>query len=253
MTLQEFSNEFDVLWNSVAASPAPMLDEYEKSVFLTQAQNDILKHYFNPLLNKTQAGFDGTPRRDIDFSMVLKTVSYKNSDDFKQTILDNRLNSKRVSLGDDVMMVINEFVDVNRGETGLRLTVVPITYPDYNRFMSKPFKRPANYQAWRLIDGTNGSHDSELIVGPSDEITNYTVRYVKRPQAIILCDLEPGVSLDGKTAAQECELDPILHPEILQRGIELAKAVYMGDLNSSILLGQTSQTEVGAVQQQPSR
>lgn len=37
MTAQEFSNEFDVLYNSITNSNAPGVTEYEKSVFLTRA------------------------------------------------------------------------------------------------------------------------------------------------------------------------------------------------------------------------
>lgn len=37
MTLQEFSDEFDVLYNNIMSNQAPGLDEYEKSVFLTKA------------------------------------------------------------------------------------------------------------------------------------------------------------------------------------------------------------------------
>ena len=48
MTTQEFSNEFDVLYNNIMSNQAPGLDEYEKSVFLTKAQLEILKNYFNP-------------------------------------------------------------------------------------------------------------------------------------------------------------------------------------------------------------
>lgn len=43
MTTQEFSNEFDVLYNNIMSNQAPGLDEYEKSVFLTKAQSEILK------------------------------------------------------------------------------------------------------------------------------------------------------------------------------------------------------------------
>ena len=35
MTNQEFSNEFDILYNNVVGNQAPGLDTYEKSVFLT--------------------------------------------------------------------------------------------------------------------------------------------------------------------------------------------------------------------------
>ena len=56
-----------------------------------------------------------------------------------------------------------------------------------------------------------------------------------------------GVTLEGVTAEQSCELDPILHQEILQRAVELAKAAYTGDLTSQVALGQSSQTNIGAV------
>ena len=62
MTNQEFSNEFDVLYNSIMSNQAPGLDEYEKSVFLTKAQDEIIKSYFNPRKNKTQEGFDANER-----------------------------------------------------------------------------------------------------------------------------------------------------------------------------------------------
>lgn len=52
MTNEEFSNEFDVLYNNITSNQAPGLDEYEKSVFLTKAQDEIVKAYFNPKTNK---------------------------------------------------------------------------------------------------------------------------------------------------------------------------------------------------------
>jgi hypothetical protein len=55
------------------------------------------------------------------------------------------------------------------------------------------------------------------------------------------------VTIDGSGEEQTCELDPIIHPEILQRAVELAKAAYLGDLTSQIALGQTSQTSIGTV------
>ena len=76
MTNSELSNEFDVLYNSITSNQAPGLDEYEKSVFLTKAQDEITKSYFNPKTNKTQEGFDGNEKRQIDFSMILRSAVY---------------------------------------------------------------------------------------------------------------------------------------------------------------------------------
>lgn len=245
MTNQEFSNEFDVLYNNITSNQAPGLDEYEKSVFLTKAQDEIVKSYFNPKLNKPQEGFDGNEVRQIDFSMIMRTKSYST---FSNATFDSKANTKKVTLDQDIMMFINEFADVTRDSSTVRLTVVPLDYREYARLMSKPYKRPLQYQAWRILDNSGSANNAEIIIGPNDVLTKYSIRYVKRPRAIILSTLE-GVTLDGKTAKQECELDPILHPEILQRGVELAKAAYIGDLTSQIALGQSSGTNIGVVAQ----
>ena len=47
MTLQEFSIEFDIMYNNVTSNSAPPLNEYEKSVFLTQAQLEIVKELYS--------------------------------------------------------------------------------------------------------------------------------------------------------------------------------------------------------------
>ena len=237
MTNQEFSNEFDVLYNNIMSNAAPGLDEYEKSVFLTKAQDEIVKNYFNPKGNKYQEGFDGNEKRQIDFSMITRTKVYS---DFQLALFDNKSNSKRITLDKDIMMFINEFADVTRGEETVRLTVIPVAYKEYARLMSKPYKRPLKYQAWRILDTTASNNEAELVIGPNDILSKYNVRYIKRPQAIILDDLD-GVTLDGKSNKQECELDPILHQEILQRAVELAKAAYTGDINSSVQMGQRSE------------
>lgn len=313
MTNQEFSNEFDVLYNSIMSNQAPGLDEYEKSVFLTKAQDEIIKSYFNPRKNKTQEGFDANEERQIDFSMILRSAvydtieyiplvedeeaatpiilktlqevkkvlvkgegetpelstNYKIDETFlkvipgrtavgkptKYTVIpfidsffDMRDNTKSIALEDGILMFINEYVEVTRNTNKARLSIVPVNYREYSRLMSKPYKRPIKNQAWRLLDNSDGNKKAEIIVGPNDTIDRYVVRYIKRPRAIVLDNFD-DVSIDGVKTAQECELDPILHPEILQRAVELAKAAYKGDLTSQIALGQSSQTDKGIITQ----
>lgn len=247
MTNPEFSNEFDVLYNNITSNQAPGLDEYEKSVFLTRGQDDVLKAYFDPRTNKPQQGYDGSEIRQIDFSMVTVVKDYTRNA-FGTAAFDPRSNSKSVALEKNILMLINEQITVTRDGAEEYLQVIPIAYNEYRRLMSKPYKRPLKYQAWRLMNTSEGVNKADLIVGPDDIITNYSIRYVKRPRAIILSDLE-DVTLDGQTKAQTCELDPILHPEILQRAVELAKAAYIGNLESQVALGQASQTNIGMVTQ----
>lgn len=84
MTVEEMDNMFDVLYNNITSNQAPGLNAYEKSIFLTKAQDEILKNYFNPKSkgNNTQDGFDGSVKRQVDFSM-LTTVATTNSESYK--------------------------------------------------------------------------------------------------------------------------------------------------------------------------
>ena len=44
MTTQEFSDQFDVLYNNVTSNQAAGLNEYEKSLFLTKGQYEVVKN-----------------------------------------------------------------------------------------------------------------------------------------------------------------------------------------------------------------
>lgn len=256
MTNQEFSDEFDVLYNNITSNQAPGLDEYEKSVFLTKGQDEVLKAYFNPKGNKYQEGFDDSLRRQVDFSNLIYSFNY---DSFStpgvagmtsSSFYDNATGIKSVDLStldEPIFMILNEELVVERDQTNRILQVIPIKYDEYTRLMNRPYKRPLKNQAWRLI--TYGEEDYKfftLIAGPNDTLQQYSARYLRRPRAIILSDLS-GVTIDGESSQQSCELDPILHHEILQRAVELAKAAYSGDLTSQIAIGQTSATNLGIV------
>lgn len=244
MTTQEFSNEFDVLYNNIMSNQAPGLDEYEKSVFLTKAQSEILKNYFNPKGNKYGEGFDNSPKRQIDFSRLVKAVKPVELT-APGTYVKFDARSKLYTMPIDILLVLNETA-MNTLDTITRLiSIVPIDFNEYSRLMSKPYKQPLKSQGWRLLHaGAVSGQVAEIIVKSGSTLTDYTLRYVRRPNPIILTNLSDtysNVSIDGITAVTECELDPILHPEILQRSVELAKAAYTGDIKSSVELGNRSE------------
>lgn len=172
---------------------------------------------------------------------------------FCNPVFDLRDNTRTVIVEDDILMVINEYVTVERDSKKTRLTVLPITYTEYSRVMAKPYKRPVKNQAWKLIDSTDGVRKSEIIVGPTDILQEYVIRYIKRPCAIVLEDFgteaNHDVSINGCYKQQACELDPILYHEIIQKGVELAWAAYKEpSLSNMVSMGQSSQTPLGAVQ-----
>lgn len=306
MSVEEMDNMFDVLYNNITSNQAPGLNAYEKSVFLTKGQDETMKNYFNPKSkgNNTQEGFDGSVKRQVDFSMLTtvattsatsytyslvtgktdkdgkpvysrteatapkSTYSYTEAydsdgnvlkdekdhvlyirnegtdvSDFGTPLFDMRENTKSVTLPSKLMYAINEMVEVTRNNKAVLLQVIPVKFDEYSRLMCKPYKRPLKYQAWRLINN-DVVNKADIVVGPSDILTKYTIRYVRRPNPIIVSNLD-GLTIEGKGTATECELDPILHEEILQRAVELAKVAWTNtgqdNLQAVMQAGQRSE------------
>ncbi len=232
-TAAEWSNQFDVLYNNITSNQAPGLNEYEKSIFLTKAQSEIIKNYFNPKSkgNQTQDGFDDSAKRQADFSGLMKTSSAEISTSADVSKIDSR--SILYQLPSDMMIVINETITTTDKRF---LQVIPLKYNEYTRLMSKPFKRPLKNQAWRLLNTVSAKTKvAEIVINANDSISNYQIRYVKHPNPIILADLtQDGLSINGKTEQSDCELDEILHEDILQRAVELAKIAWTATGNDNI-------------------
>ena len=267
MTTTEFSNQFDLLYNNISSNQAPGLNEYEKSVFLTKAQDDIVKNYFQAESNgnTTKKGFDDSAIRQMDFSDLImsKTLTEEN----EEPDVDPRALVYKISKDDRVYIIINEslYLMANTGG-GLKVNgirqVIPIKYTEYMRLMSKPFKEPLKNTAWRIITkGRDGdvnidtsigdpttvaksvSSKIEIVVTSADKnkykgdggIIKYNIRYVRKPRPIILTDLSDSfgedISIDGYKQAMTCELNERTHEAILQRAVELAKIAWAGNAN----------------------
>ena len=384
MTLEEFSTEFDVLYNSITSNAAPGFNDYEKSVLLTLAQEELIKSYFVANNNTTGVGLDGSQKRHYDFSTLIKVKTLNNIIDSILTTganvpVFNKDANNIFLVPNDVFLVLNEYLTVKNNS----YTVFPISYDSYNLLMSKPFPYPNKRQAWRLDSSINGeiaatkvihvSDDKDIssknitfesiyhkplnieinikngntlsdfvVVSESKEAVNitlklsntvnnnmvdisdymfqlmdantlkrkgldkyikplkqdysitsvgkigtykaeipavtdlqgnyknvgifniiyypieipsfdvsYTIRYVKVPRPIILSDLtDLELSIRDRREQSTCELPDEMHPEILKRAVELAKAYYIGDLQSQLAIGKNSSTELGKLIQQ---
>jgi hypothetical protein len=383
MTLEEFSTEFDVLYNSITSNAAPGFNDYEKSVLLTLAQEELIKSYFVANNNTTGVGLDGSQKRHYDFSTLIKIKSLKNivydtiTTKVKIPFLNKDANTLFL-IPNDVFLILNERLIAKDNN----YIVFPISYDTYNLLMSKPFPYPNKRQAWRLdssIDGEvaalkvihvsddkdissknitfesiyhkplnieinikNGNILNDFVVvresneavditlNLSNTVNNgmvnissymielmyadalkenglskyikplnsdyiissvgkvgtykaeipavadlqgnyktfgvfniiyypkespldvsYTIRYVKVPRPIILSDLtDLELSIRNRREQSTCELPDEMHPEILKRAVELAKAYYLGDLQSQLAIGKNSSTELGKLIQQ---
>lgn len=150
MTNAEFSNEFDVLYNSITSNQAPGLDEYEKSVFLTKAQSQLVNEYFNQKVDGVGGGFDGSQRRQYDFSSLIRVEKLYNLNTFVERISNNEKVDRRSRV---FLFPQNYFFSVNEviSDSKCQYSVLPISYNEYQRLMLKPYSFPVKKGAWRLI------------------------------------------------------------------------------------------------------
>ena len=239
MTTGEFNNEFDIYYNSIASNSAPGLDLYEKSVYLTKAQLEIVKNHFNPRGNKYQVGFEGNSKRRVDLQNLItsgKSVNKITADGLND-------NSTFFTIPNETYIIIQEECKVDSSNLCVNdkyLKVVPKTHDEYNTQINNPFKKPNNKLAWRIDNGLlNGVSNVEII--SEYDLKEYKFKYIVYPSPIVLTNLTTlypgeGLSIDGVTIEQTCKLNEGIHREILDRAVELALADYKP--NSAALKAQ---------------
>ena len=232
MTNLEFRNQFDISYNAIASMSAPSIDDYELSVYLSKAQLELVKNYYDPLSNRKQKGFEATEKRRRDLNELVK--DYKTT--FTISSLSNMdVNSKFYIVPSDLFLIVNEKVkitseDCNNNKT---ISVKPISYDEYNTQVNNPFEKPNEKIAWRLdLSKVNGSKVVEIIspynISGSLE---YQIRYIKYPKPIIITNLNTSFPLDNLTidgifTETPCELNTEICREILDRAVLLALADY---------------------------
>lgn len=222
MTTREFSDGFDVLMNSQStvqefgSTSAPVnLDEYEKSMLLTKAQEQIVQSLFDGSL--TGFSFEETESMRRDLDVLVKTIHPKKV----EGPIGLSKNSTFYKLEDDVWYITYESIDLVKDsycKDSNTIRVIPVRQDELHRIKDNPFKRPNKRKAIRL-DAAGGI--VEII--SAYPVDNYLVRYVRKPKPIILIQLEDGLSIDNIQEVTECELSNSLHQLILERAVQLAK------------------------------
>lgn len=227
MTVQEFSSGFDTLLNSYSTAQQfgeqtsgreVVLDEYEKSLFLTQAQLDIVISFYNGK-NSTGESFESSEefRRYLD--ALIKTKEY--TEDDKLDIKGISSKSTLFTLPDDLAFITMEQIEYNDEKLDCPsnniASVYPVTQDEYNRVKNNPFRGPTVYKALRMDYGTNIVEIISVY-----NIGVYTLKYLSKPEPIILEDLPDGLTINGVSEVTECKLNEVLHDKILERAVQLA-------------------------------
>ena len=102
-------------------------------------------------------------------------------------------------------------------KNGEDVCVTPVTQDEYHRIRKNPFKGSNERRALRL----DLNKEAVEIVSKYN-VASYLVRYLSRPNPIILNDLPNDLSINGINKKTECGLNPVIHRAILERAVRLA-------------------------------
>lgn len=221
MTNEEFSNEFDNLVNKNIAKPfgvdsTPLeFDEYEKSMFLTKAQESVVISLYRGTL--TGDSFEKTEELRRYLNELIKTYTTTNKVE-NEGLTDN---SYFFDIPDDVWFITYESA-VSQDERlgcakGTVMQVVPTAQDDLYKTSRNPFRGPNKRRVLRLdVEGKVVELISKF------DIDKYQIRYLAKPEPIILIDLPEDLSINGLTKKTECILNPAIHRVILETAVNMA-------------------------------
>ena len=218
MNVQELSNLFDTLLqpyitkDNFGKQNTLAFDEYEKSIFLTKAQEQIVLELYQELEQSEEV------RKYL--SNLIKTDNYAPVGEQDETLINNNFKSYKVEISNDILFMIYEqctLSDENNCINNKIVSVVPTIHDDLDKVLKNPFKSPNSRKVIRL------DFDNKIELISKYNISNYKVRYLKKPNPIILVALEDNLSINnGDTKVSNGETNPILHERIVQRVVQLA-------------------------------
>ena len=268
MNNQEFSDNFDSLIRSYAIPQVDGIghdiwgfDEYEKSMFLTQAQEQYVISLYN---GKNSGGdkFEGTEEmRRYLHNLVGEyytdspvdaevTKNYLDNPYYGMTRHNASFKSTLFTLPNDLWFITYESVQTKPDATkkdrcnsgsGIIQDVVPVTQDEFHRIKRNPFRGPSYRRALRLdlsdpgtvqvMNNTTEKIETVPLEGnglveiiSKYDINSYYARYIKKIDPIILVELPEPLKINGQSGPCECKLHEAVHRDILEIAVRLAIA-----------------------------
>ena len=215
MNISDFNNRFDLAFNNAFSGFAPGIEMFHKSLFLSQAQEQIVIDVANVVEPTEQS-------REILRNLVInKTINYDSTLNTNLITIKLNSNSKFVEIPDEAWRVLTEHLDAD-------IEVIPKTKDEFNVQLKNPFKKPLNNKAWRIDTSDSISatpKNIREIIYPGS-FSTYTLSYLKKPSPIILEELVGDENIDGVQAQTNCKLSSIIHKDIVDKAVEYAVLAY---------------------------
>lgn len=198
MTLEELSDEFDVIINSYDNSQSLVFNEYEKSIYLTKAQEYIIKDLYR--------NYEGTEELNSYLKTLIKDKTYPIEDS----------TNIELDYPNNFLYILKEYANINTTcKSNNRVDVLPITQDEYNEVVGNPF-RGSKSKVLRL-------EENKIKLITDLPIISYTMTYLSNPSPIILVDLPNGLTINNESKkSTTIETSESIHREILDKAVQLA-------------------------------
>lgn len=231
MTIEEMSNEFDnelFKLYETGVTPTPIqLNEYEKSVYLTKAQEAIVDSLY--------AEYDSTElvRRQLHNLVYVNSIDITN-DIYKSDIMGYTqyriLCSTLYTASTSIKAILNEYVTLTTSCGDSMLYVTPVKQDELIKILGNPFRTANDNRALRIEDRYLNANTLKLICKSFEEVQNitYNVVYLRNPKPIILEDLRNITINDESKQSTSIDLSEDLHRKI----IEIAVSMVLTGLNN---------------------
>lgn len=217
MTIQEMKTEFLIDYDRRSSLSASPVEDSEITKFLNDGQERLIHEWY--AFYEQGEGISKELSELIRFNSInIFTVG-------------NHPDSLFVELPERIWRTLKEEVKINFTDscgnniTGKRIPVVPIDRDYYNKHKDNFYKKPNEDRIWRfdhhrtntnlnvLYNGVGTPKRHELLTFTGSTITSYLIEYLRYPK---LMDITNNV---------DCELDPSVHKQVIERAVTKALEV----------------------------
>ena len=205
-TSEEWSVNFDILYNNISSNQAPGLTEYEKSVFLTQAQEAVILDLYK---GTSGDAFETTEEVTRYLSSLVTTAAPKQNKSITQPISSCKIY--KFNLPENVWFVTYQSGSVKIENNKRDVLVVPSKQDSLFKDLNNPFRGPNQNKVLATTE------DGGITLYSKYDLDTFYIKYLKRPIAI---------NLELPEAEFSVEIPESLHNQVLYKAVQLAKAVW---------------------------
>lgn len=231
MTETELRERFNLHYNNILSNTAPGLNDYEISLYLTQAHREVVNSYYEGTYKGRSYDKDEIAKANLNRYIRSEILV-----DYVTSEPEFGLYHSIFTLPPNVWYRLAEGAIFST--TSTPVLIKPITHDDYYMLVDNPLKRPNESRAWSL-EYNDGNEDRKIKLITYNPNPFYKLDYLMVPEPIIIGDFStimPDINIEGLTTTSiPVTISTYFWESIISRAVELATRDYKeNNLNTQI-------------------